>query len=66
MLGNYLKTDLQKYMPDFESAFKDFQNLIEELRERSETFNILSDGKNIKIGEIIKKTTSKLNSEMRS
>jgi hypothetical protein len=48
-------------MANFDNAFKDFQSLKNYYRERSETYHILNDGKNINIGQEIKNQTVKLN-----
>lgn len=53
LLGVFLKSDTQKYMPNFDQVFGQYRDLNDRLKERSETFNILQDGKDIKIGEII-------------
>ena len=63
LLGNYLKSDMQKHMPDFASTFSLYQGLNEELREKSETFHILNKGKDINLNRVIKLQTQKVNTK---
>jgi hypothetical protein len=50
LLGSYLRSDLQRNMPNFDIAFEQYRDFNNELRERSETFQILNAGKDMNYG----------------
>ena len=61
LLHKFITSDQQKFMPDFNESFAQYQDLIDELRERSETYHILTEGKGLRISRVIKEQTDQFN-----
>lgn len=41
LLGNYLRTDLQRMIPEFDDAFQKYGNLMDHARERDSIYGLL-------------------------
>jgi hypothetical protein len=63
MQEKYLRSDNQRFMPSFDEVFNQHRDFNTELREKSETLEILKAGKKLKLGEFIDEETGKVNFE---